>query len=127
VKRNKGFTIVEILIVVTIIGLILAIALPNFMDARRKAIRNLCLTNQKTIFMAAIMYCLDSPGSMEEMTDGERLDALADEEYLKGITWQHCPAGGDRSSQDYVMLLESGSVADVECAPRGAEHGWSQE
>ena len=74
-----------------------------------------------------MMYSLGEPGSLEEMIDGERLDVLADEGYLKGIAWQHCPAGGDRSSQDYEMVIENGSVADVECVPRGAEHTWSQE
>jgi len=127
VKMRTGFTLFEMLVVVAIIGLVLAIALPNFMSARRKSARNLCLTNQKIIFTAATMYSLNDPEGLEGMEDNERLDVLADEGYLAGIAWQHCPAGGDKSSQDYIIVLDSGSVADVECSPRGAEHSWSQE
>lgn len=126
-KMRTGFTLFEMLVVVAIIGLVLAIALPNFMSARRKSARNLCLTNQKIIFTAATMYSLNDPEGLEGMEDNERLDVLADEGYLAGIAWQHCPAGGDKSSQDYIIVLDSGSVADVECSPRGAEHSWSQE
>ena len=125
--KRAGFTLFEIMVVVAIVGLVLAIALPNLMFARQKAAKNLCLTNQKIIFTAATMYSLKDPESMEEMTDGERLDALVEEGYLKGIAWQHCPAGGGRNPQDYVIIMESGSVADIECVPRGAEHSWSQE
>lgn len=39
-KRQNAFTLVEIIIVITIIGLLAAIIVPNFMKAREKSVEN---------------------------------------------------------------------------------------
>lgn len=51
-KRFKGFTLVEIMIVVLIIGLLIMIALPNFITARRNSQTNTCKANVKQIYGA---------------------------------------------------------------------------
>src|SRR5437016_1230324 len=49
-KSNKsGFTLVEIMIVVAIIGLLAAIAIPNFVHARTQAQINACINNLRQI------------------------------------------------------------------------------
>ncbi|MFT5207208.1 MAG: prepilin-type N-terminal cleavage/methylation domain-containing protein, partial [Candidatus Omnitrophota bacterium] len=48
-ENNKGFTLVEIMIVVAIIGLLASIAIPNFVQARRTARTNACINNLRTI------------------------------------------------------------------------------
>jgi len=58
--RRKGFTLVEIMIVVAIIGLLAAIAIPNFIKARQTAERQACIANLKQIQGAIQVWALDN-------------------------------------------------------------------
>ena len=48
-KNQKGFTLVEIMIVVAIIGILAAIAIPNFLKSRTESQKNACIANLKQI------------------------------------------------------------------------------
>jgi prepilin-type N-terminal cleavage/methylation domain-containing protein len=58
-SRKAGFTLVEIMIVVAIIGLLAAIAIPNFVRARQTAQTNACLNNLRIIDAAKNQYALE--------------------------------------------------------------------
>lgn len=61
--NKKGFTLVEIMIVVAIIGLLAAIAIPNFVKARTQAQTNSCIANLKQIDGAKQIWAIDSGGT----------------------------------------------------------------
>ena len=57
--RKAGFTLVEIMIVVAIIGLLAAIAIPNFVNARARAQATTCINNLRQIDAAANQFALE--------------------------------------------------------------------
>src|SRR5262245_43030503 len=57
---NAGFTLVEIMIVVAIIGLLATIAIPNFVRARLKAQQSACINNLRQIDGAKQTWALEN-------------------------------------------------------------------
>src|SRR3954451_14167925 len=72
-NRNKGgFTLVEIMTVVAIIGLLAAIAIPNFVRARTTAQQNACINNLRQIDGAKQQWALENkaaPTATPDITD----------------------------------------------------------
>jgi prepilin-type N-terminal cleavage/methylation domain-containing protein len=59
-SRKSAFTLVEIMIVVAIIGLLAAIAIPNFIKAREASQKNACIANLKQIDGAKNTWALEN-------------------------------------------------------------------
>jgi len=120
----KGFSITEILIVVAIIGFIMMIAIPNYLNARSDAERQTCLANQKTVFTAAKLYMIAEPSTLEGLGAGEQLEELIDKGYLKRHAKMKCPSSGNSSDGYYELVFENGVLSDIECTYEWDEHRW---
>lgn len=68
VRNQKGFTLVEIMIVVLIIGILMAIAVPNFITARTSSRKNTVLANLKQISSAKEQCAMDKGAASGDST-----------------------------------------------------------
>ena len=97
-RRTRGFTLVEIMIVVAIIGIIIAIAVPAFLRAREISRGRACQENLSKIDGAKEQYALEfklSNGgavTMAELVDPPNANAGDGEGYLKSTP--NCPSSG---------------------------------
>jgi prepilin-type N-terminal cleavage/methylation domain-containing protein len=91
--KTAGFTLVEIMIVVAIIGLLAAIAIPSYVRARADSQANACINNLRQIDSAAGEWALE-----QKATTGQSINYPTDlMPYLKMNTAGSvppCPAGG---------------------------------
>ena len=68
---RAGFTLVEIMIVVAIIGLLAAIAIPNFIRAKETSQRTVCIANLKSLAGVKAMWALENKRANTETPTDE--------------------------------------------------------
>jgi prepilin-type N-terminal cleavage/methylation domain-containing protein len=90
-QAHRGFTLIEIMIVVAIISVLLAIAVPNFTRARERSRTKRCIANLKVIESAKEQWALDTRASGTAWVNLTGSGGLVPR-YIK--TPPTCPSGG---------------------------------
>lgn len=113
-KRKGGFTLIEIMIVVLIIAILLAVAIPNFMKARETSRAKACQSNLRQIETAKEQWAMDTKADAADVP--VLADLVGGNAYIKSEP--KCPS--DPSNAEYNFnAVNTAPTCPVNPAPAG--------
>jgi len=118
-KVKKGFTLVEIMIVVAIIAILAAVAIPNFMTYRKTSQQNACKANMKQILSAIEAYQVKNEGKTPSAL--ANLTIKSEGGFLKSVP--KCPLGGSYTTDG----TDSNGNLKIKCNSTGTDDDFKHD
>jgi prepilin-type N-terminal cleavage/methylation domain-containing protein len=98
ITLKAGFTLIEIMIVVAIIGMLAAIAVPNYVKARSQAHTTACISNLQHIDGAVQLWAMETKKDADQPVTYNDISA-----YMRNTV--ACPAGGTSFADSYTVTV----------------------
>lgn len=98
-KSKKGFTLVELMVVIIILGILVAIAIPIYNNVTKSAKENACKANIRTIQSAVQMYQADHDGKLPSSLRDLVSESESGTKYIDELP--KCPVSDYTADYDY--------------------------
>jgi len=108
-KNERGFTIMELMVVIVIIGVLAAIGVPAYKSMIDRARKQACLANQRTISSAVAMYYVDNglyKNGLVDLILGDLVLYLDNAESIK------CPV---KDAAAYTIEVNEDDSVEIKC------------
>lgn len=116
-QRKRGFTLLELLVVISIIAMLLSIMMPSLKDARERGKRAVCLANLRAIGQAIHVYALDNE---DQLVPGD--SRVAWEAWGQASEGPGCSTAGVVAAFRQVNLGHLMATDEIIPLPSGGEH-----
>jgi len=121
IKRQEAFTLVELLIVTSIIAMLLSIVLPVLSRVRSLAKTAMCQTNERQIGLALNNYAASHNGLLVPQACYPWISQMEARQWGEGINWQHCLINPYNPRESVTARRGDQGLAKIRCPnwPKG--------
>src|SRR5690349_17412530 len=110
-KRNHGFTLVELLVVIGIIAVLISLILPALNKARSGAQKAVCLSNQRQLMSAVYLYSLSFKGGIPQPVIGGNATG-SEQAFNGGVLVNNGARGDDNGWMNMGLVFSRGILKD---------------
>ncbi len=123
-KKSAGFTVIELMMVVSIISFLTILALPGVSSARNKSIAMKCVSNQRAIWNAVHRYEFETYTTLFTIrNNGVAIrDSLVAANLIKRADSFECPASQVTDRDDILLIYNGVDFDNTRCSIQPLKH-----
>jgi len=113
--KNSGFTLVELLVVIAVVGLLLSLLLPALGRAKDNSKLLICRTNQRSLLLGSLAYAAENDSALPvdlrlHNSHIKLVETLSSGDYIKGAKVYYCPSEKDEELKYSEENFSDGAI-----------------